>query len=393
MNFNNPTQIQLGATGLFYGQKYRVVGRVLLGEKEEDMIYGWNEFNLVTDTGEAATLVFEQTQRGPEWRWFTMFEPEFELPAEDAATKRVGDVVNLDGVDVTVTLVQESRIYLIDGRAPEGQVVGSRANYFNAEAGSKMIVVSWTGKEMEYYKGMTISSGMVAAAFNLQTAQLLKFNMAGDGAFSGTGLAKAGVALVIGGGIFLWILANSVTGDAVPAVVRHPAPPPPLAVGSAGSLGGTHFQIVGHAQVEIAEVGDFVDRHEYYLRDDDTNAALLVCGTSRDAKEWILFTPLQPAAPLTPQQAGNVRLGQTVNVDGVIAPVGELFRSTIQQVEDPGQPGLKAGDVRYGFSGSAGSTTLLVRWNEQEIDFEKGKHVDPDAVTATFGPAVPKSSP
>jgi hypothetical protein len=158
MNFDNPTKIALGATGLFHGQKYRVIGRVLLGEMEDSMIYCWNEFNLVTDSGEAATLVFEQTDRGPEWRWFTMFEPEFPMPAEDAATKRVGDVVNLDGVDVTVTLVQESRIYLIDGQAPEGQKVGSRANYFNAEAGSKMIVVSWTGKEMEYYKGVTITA-------------------------------------------------------------------------------------------------------------------------------------------------------------------------------------------------------------------------------------------
>src|SRR5579863_192147 len=119
MNFGNPTQIKLGMTGEFYGRKYRVAGRVLLGETEDGVIYGWNEFNMVADTGETATLVFEQTQRGPEWRWFTMFDPEFELPAEDAATKRVGDVVNLDGTNAKVTLVQESRIYSIEGQAPE----------------------------------------------------------------------------------------------------------------------------------------------------------------------------------------------------------------------------------------------------------------------------------
>ena len=386
MNFNNPTKIEVGATGLFHGQKYRVIGRVFLGEKEDDMIYGWNEFNLVTDSGEAATLVFEQTQRGPEWRWFTMFEPEFELPAEDAATKRVGDIVNLDGVDVTVTLVQESRIYVIDGQAPEGQRVGSRANYFNAEAGSKMIVVSWTGKEMEYYKGVTISAGMVASAFNLPAGQLLKFG----GGSSGTDVAKVLVPVLIGLFLFIWLLTNIPSGSREPTVVIHPAPSSPLAVGNSGSLNGMHYQIVGHAQVEIAETGNFVDRQEYYLRDDDTNDALLVYGADPDLKNWILFTPLHPALALTPQQAGNVRLGKTVNVDGIIAPVSELFRSTIQQIEDPEQPGWKSGDVWYGFSGREGPTILLVRWNEREIEFEQGRRLDPKTVTATFAQPTTK---
>jgi hypothetical protein len=390
MNFDNPTKIQIGSTGLFHGEKYRVIGRVFLGEKEDDMIYGWNEFNLVTDSGGSATLVFEQTQRGPEWRWFTMFEPEFPMPAEDAATKRVGDVVNLDGVDVTVTLVQESRIYLIDGQAPEGQRVGSRANYFNAEAGSKMIVVSWTGTEMEYYKGVTISAGMVASAFNLPVGQLLKFNFTGGGGFTGTSVVKVVVTVSMSLFFFIMILGKIGSGDRVPAVVRHPAPPSPLAVGSAGSLNGTHYQIVGHAQVEIAEIGNFVDRHEYYLHDDETNNALLVYDPGQEGNNWILFTPLQPAIALTPQQAGNVRLGQAVNVDGVIAPVSELFRSTIKQIEDPDQPGWKSGDVRYGFNARAGSTNLLVRWNEQDIEFEQGKTVDAKAVTAAFGQPTPK---
>ena len=390
MNFDNPTKITLGATGLFHGQKYRVAGRVFLGEKEDDMVYGWNEFNLVTDSGEAATLVFEQTQRGPEWRWFTMFEPEFPMPAEDAATKRVGDIVNLDGVDVTVTLVQESRIYLIDGQAPEGQRVGSRANYFNAEAGSKMIVVRWTGQEMEYYKGVTISAGMVAAAFNLPAGQLLKFNFAGGGGYSGTDIRKVLVPVLIGGFLFIWFLAKIPSGARAPAVEIHLSAKSPLAVGSAGSLNGTHYQIVGRAQVEIAENGNFVDRQEYYLRDDETNDALLVYGENPYAKDWMLFTPLHPAVPLTPQQAGNVRLGQTVNVDGVIAPVSEMFRSTLQQVEDPEQPGWKSGDVRYGISGREGSTILLVRWNEQDIEFERGTTIDAKTVTDAFGQPAAK---
>jgi hypothetical protein len=381
MNFGNPTQLALGMSGEFFGRKYRVVGRVLLGEREDGMVYSWNEFNLETESGEAATLVFEQTQRGPEWRWFTMFEPEFSLPAEDAATKKIGDTLNLDGTDVTVTLVQESRIYDIEGRAPEGQKVGSRANYFNAEAGPKMIVVSWTGSEMEYYQGITISSGMVASAFNLHNSQLMD-----------TGSPGAGYNLLVVVGIvaafalvFFFISAVGSSGSRGPAVVKYPAPPSLLAVGSSGVLNGTNYHLAQRAQVEIAESGMFVDRQEFYLTNDDGSDALLVYGMRPGSKDWFLFTSLQPAVPLTPQQAGAVQLGQTLNIDGVIGRVTELFRSTVQQVENPSLPGPAAGAVTYGFVGEADRWLLIVRWDENGIKFLQGRLVDAKQVIAAFG--------
>jgi len=33
---------------------------------EDGEIYHWNEFNLLSETGETATLVFERTERGAE---------------------------------------------------------------------------------------------------------------------------------------------------------------------------------------------------------------------------------------------------------------------------------------------------------------------------------------
>ncbi|MEI9864534.1 MAG: hypothetical protein WDN00_08275 [Limisphaerales bacterium] len=42
----------------------------------------------------------------------------------------------------------------IEGRAPDGVEVGDVANYFNAEAGDMMQVVSWTG--------MTLNTTMVS---------------------------------------------------------------------------------------------------------------------------------------------------------------------------------------------------------------------------------------
>jgi len=113
----------------------------------------WHRLNLVEPDSEPATLVFEVMDHGPEWRLFTIFEPENPMSAEDAASKRVGDQLNLEGTEVRVTLVNESRICHIEGEGAEGEEVGDVAHYFNAQGGNTKIVVSWTGEEVESFEG------------------------------------------------------------------------------------------------------------------------------------------------------------------------------------------------------------------------------------------------
>ena len=170
MSLANPTRLRLGMQGTFSGKTYRLVGRVVMGVDDGGEIYYWNEFNLEASDGGGATLVFEDTERGGEWRLFTMFEPEYPMTAVDAATKHVGDRLNLTDTEVRVTLRGTSRVYRIEGKAPEGIKVRQYAKYFNAEAGNLMQVVSWTGDEVEYYDGETLSRRAVETAFNLPRA-------------------------------------------------------------------------------------------------------------------------------------------------------------------------------------------------------------------------------
>ena len=146
MNFANPTRLRIGMHANFGGRDYRLIGRVVMGVTDDGETYYWNEFNLEARDGSCADLVYEETERGGEWRLFTMFEPEYPMTATDAATKRVGDSLNLTGTDVRVTLRDTSRVYHIESKAPEGVEVGDVANYFNAEAGDVMQVVSWPGE-------------------------------------------------------------------------------------------------------------------------------------------------------------------------------------------------------------------------------------------------------
>jgi Domain of unknown function (DUF4178) len=385
LSYSNPTPIRIGMTGSISGKQYRVVGRVVLGEEEGGGTYYWNEFNLESDGGEVATLVYEQTERGGEWRLFHLFEPAGPMTAAEAATKREGDPLDLEGMHMFVRLVSKSRVYHIEGKAPEGVKVGDEARYFNAVSGNNMIVVSWTGAEVEFYRGLDLSPTTVSAAFNVRIVDFSRLFPAPGGNRWSSWLAVGPAAALV----FVCILVvgyhSFKPNRRLPAIVRTGAPASPLVIGKAGSLGGTPFQIQSHLLVELAMVGRKFYRHEYLLSDDQGAKALLVRGSKPGAADWWLFKPLQPQTPLSPQQAAAVRWGQTVDIGGLAARVTDLFQATIRQVESAEASELSAGDVFFGFAGPAQDARLLVRWNANYINFFQGVAVQEREVMAAFG--------
>lgn len=395
MSYENPTRLRIGMHGVFAGKDFRIVGRVVMGVEVDGENYFWNEFNLTAATGENATLVFEGTEHGGEWRLFTEFEPDYPLTADDAAQKQVGDELNLTGADVRVTLVQTSHVFRIEGLAPDDLKVGSEANYFNAEARDVMQVVSWTGAEVEYYNGIKLSPNAVDAAFRLPRQQTVRFGKrlggasaldgSGDGDSLGTGkfLFIFGIIIFIFFITFGWGCFHSTSYEAAP-VKRISAALPPLTVGSTGIFDGKNFRITAHAIVEIATVGVIYERHEYELTDDLGLAVLLVCGENPGAKDWTLFTPLTPLVPPTAAQSAAQKIGDTVNVDGVTATIRELFQSTIRQMDNAAPTVWHLGDVRFGYAASGERQSLLVRWDNQNIRFFHGKNFPAKSFTNTF---------
>ena len=384
MNFSNPTQIKIGMKATIAAKGYRVVGRAVLGETEGWRTYYWNEYNLEGDDGKAATLVFEETEDGPEWRFFTMFEPQFPITAADAATKLTGQMINLDGDNCYVSQKARSRVYYVEGTPPEGEAVGTTADYFNATRGMKMLVVSWTGEEVECYRGMTVPSGVVSAAFNLRKAALFKFQLS-----HGRSHLRANVVLTIGLLIFLGILALKMSSDStppkrLPPVKTYNPPSTMLATADYVTLDGKKYQVTRHMLVEIAEMGQKVQRHEFTLSGDDIKSLLLVHGMQPGADDWVLFTPLTPTDQLTPQRAATVKTGMILNIDGVVAAVTDLFRSKVLLDEWSG-PLTAVGDVSYGFQGRQNTTVLLVRWNANGIAFYKGEPLTDSEVKEAFG--------
>jgi hypothetical protein len=355
-----------------------------MGVVEGGEIYYWQEFNLETGTGKNATLVYERTERGGEWRFFTMFEPQYPITAADAATKHAGDPINLDGTDVRITLVEQSRVYHVEGKAPEGVAVGEYANYFNAERGSIMDVVSWTGQEVECYHGVTLPYSVIAQAFNIRLPAFNTVFQTHTYAGSSSNTAAKLLFGVIAAILIVAALIFFIPSRRPPAVIKTSAPPALFKAGINGKLDGTDYRIQCRALVEVALQGLQFQRQEYGLATDAEDKALLVCGAKPGTKEWVLYTALHPSEPLTPKQAGAVRVGQAVNVDGVVAKVSELFQSTTLLVDAAEADAPNKGDVMYCFAGNGDYYQLLVRWNSYRIEFFRGRSLPEAEVTAAF---------
>ena len=391
MSFANPTSIQVGTWGTFNGVRYRVAGRVVLGADVDGQRYYWNEFHLVAENGEEATLVHEEGEHGVEWRMFVLFTPEFPMSAEAAARQRVGDRLNLEGTDVRITLVDESRVYHIEGNAPEGVELGDVANYFNARLGKDMIVVSWTGDDVEYYRGRDLTSGLVAAAFGRSEAGFGNFVDPFRGGSSSADISDAVSPRMLQIVVAVLLITMVFVGATTCRSSRRPAPASkvrapdaPLTVGSKGEFDGKSWQIRAHALLEIAQVGRLFERHEYQLTDEEGNRALLVCGMLPGADDWAWLTPLDPLNPPTPAEAGALRAGETVTIDGWVGPITGLFQATTRQASPEGT-GIQDGGVQFGFTAQSGSSLLQARWNMTSIMFHRGKLLKANAVKAAFG--------
>jgi hypothetical protein len=387
MSLSNPTSIRLGMVGSLLGKRYRIAGRVVMGMTEEGQTYYWNEFNLVGVEGGSATLVFEDTDQGGQWRLFTAFEPENPMSPEDAASKQVGNLLNLEGTDVRITLISESRVCQVEGVPANDEQVGETDHYFNAQGGNTMIVVSWSGDKVEFFQGKNISYGTVKAAFNPADEM-----PGGFGALLGspTTGSSAGNWFKVVGPILVLVLFGVVYwfSGLIPrpkAVISYTASPAPLKVGSTGLLDGKTCRLSAHEVVESAHVGFRYERHEYQLTDSDGNQALLVYGWKPGSKDWLLFSHLQPLAPLTPEDAAARRMGDVVDVGGYTVPVSGLFRETIRLTENAESTSPSTRTVHYGFSGQTGPTVILVRWREDDIAFYAGTALPSKAVEAAFG--------
>lgn len=373
----NPTPLRIGQSGVLCGLRFRIVGRVVLGTTEDGETYYWNEFNVVDDTGKFATLVYEEGENGPEWKMFMLFEPTRPMSVSEASSKRLGDRVNLDGTPVAVTYLGQSRVYHIEGQAPEGVEVGDIARYFNADTGPEMWVVSWTGNEVEYYRGVDVPPQDVGTAFGvsvtLPTSSAFRSDDDAEGPTTSSGYGKKIIMAAVVAGIGFVAQTMWRGSRRAPVPKKLPTMVTQLALGKTNAWGA----LTGHATVELMTVGAQYYWHEYRLDGD-----VLLVGGLTGGDEWHLLQTAPPNAPLTPREAAALRVGQSLVLDGQSLQVSGLFWSRVTGREGEGTN--SPGAVLFGFIARSSNEVAVVRWTETALESYRGRAVPGSEVKSAF---------
>lgn len=387
----NPTALKIGASGMLDGRRYTVRGRVVMSVMLDGETYYWNEFNLVDAAGGEMTLVYEETEEDAEWKLFKRVEPLRPFSPSAAATVRVGDDLDLGDRHGRVTMVDESRVVLIEGAAPDGIYQGSVANCINANVGERMIVISWTGEEVEYYEGVVTSALRIQGAFDLPksaASDRRHFGSVGnDGDYSGFNVVVI-ILMVIGG---LWFLVDTISEDDGNDYVPSPsanrmASPLHLPNGTTGLLNGRQYRIRGHAFVEISRLADTFDEHEYALSTAEDGRALLVKALQGQRSDWYLLEPKITPAGFGPFDAARLREGAVGVIGQPSMRVAQLYRSRIFRSDGDDLKMLWTSGIQYGFLAKDGPNSIIARWDENGVRLWTVKIVRDEEVRGAFGP-------
>lgn len=391
MNTANPTRIRVGMTGTFAGKAYTVIARVVMGMDEDGETYFWNEFYLSDGSDRIALLVCEEVYGAQQWRLFTEFAPPQPMPARAAGLKRVGDRVEFDGISAEVTVVDESRVHHIEGKAPDWVIVGDVAQYFNAEAAGKMWVVSWSGDEVEYYRGMQLHGELVAQALGLPASDFSPAPASLGGVTKET-VAKFGLLAMFIGFVVTLIYytkfnpkdrqsSQPTTRVASPPAVlqRAAAPPPPLKVGTNVVVDGRTYQVATHRVTGFTRVNRQWNANHYQLTNEQGSTLILLVRPNASGTNWHALEPFTPTNPPTPLVAGALRVGDRVTLDDFNGVIGEIFMSNEVTRTGPPLPGLATNGLTYHYlaSGLEGTNRIvLASWNGSGITFLRGRQVD-----------------
>lgn len=394
MSTANPTPLRVGMSGMLNGRRYTVRGRVVLSMVADDgEKYFWNEFDMVEPGGTTATLVFEEEEDGPTWKWFTLLEPKRPLTAEEAARKTEGDTIEFESRQIPITLVDQTRVEFIEGQAPEDVEVGDVADYFNADAGNgRMFVASWTDGEIEFYLGRDLATAHVDAAFGIRTPRAeasLKSGALWTSAGGGQDWAKFGKVIVWIAIILGYVGIQLADGYERPARVAPPpemkaAPTLQLPFAINGTLGGREYQVAAHAEASLLLKGARFREREYWLREANGAEALLAHGWAADPENWVLMRRVEPAADFTAYQAAALRRGASFDFDGRKFLVTEIFLTRVAKIDGPAEGSPWPGTELYGLLARNGDEWMYCRWTEREMKVFVGRRIPSADVMTAF---------
>lgn len=371
--------------GMLLGRSYRVAGRMRVGLQADGQTWFWTEYYLVEPDGSDATLVYEDADGGAAWRLFKWVDLDPPMSAAQAATRQEGDTFELLGRTARVTSVGDTRVWNVDGQAPDGVQEGDTARCFNAERGNEMVVVSWTGDEVECYSGQLISPYVVKAAFNLAEAPTgLPSVIQQSPAFGIPSASRILSWMILATSLIAVALfvASALHSDSPRKLERLKVSKPHLQPGRSGTLDGERYRVQSRITVEIQRVGRGHTRHEYLLVNSAGDSAVLIQGSESSDGVWTLLKPMVPKPELSPNQAGEAKLGDAVLHSDSPMRLTQMFQTRVLSVQ--GEHPWFVGAFLYGFEARGGDDRVVARWRPDTIEVHRAVSLAASDVTAAF---------
>jgi len=368
MSSRNPTPLQPGMNGEIDGKMVEVLCHVLMGIEEGGETWHWSEYLLRCEDGGAATLVYELTDSGPEWKIFHRFDPASPLGITAASRLAVGSRVQVDGIDAVVDLVGQSRVYAIDGNAPANFSVGRLDRYFNARSGDHLLVVSWGSSEVEHYLGGRIRAQDVETAFGITLPAPVRRAVAPAARYETQRESRdwGGLAKLL---FFVMLLGVVVATNLTPSCSQGDAwklralPSTQLSKTAHLTLDGKNYTLQETRTLELASPLHARLCRLFLLQAEDGEWRRLLIGAAESPEEAWLLEPFTDVALTTPGALGNLREAQQVTLGEHRFQCRELLRSRWLPSTDGTHPPEEAERLRYGMLLVGENAFWLLDWS------------------------------
>ena len=131
--------------------------------------YACHQYELNDEQGMAAILLHNPQEAVRGWTFLRPFVPEKPMTALEAAARRVGDTVEIDGVKAVVRNLFLTSVQPSQGLEKAKPTARTMLYGFKAQAGStNLFLVRWNEGGITFYKGATVSAKEINGAFGVR---------------------------------------------------------------------------------------------------------------------------------------------------------------------------------------------------------------------------------
>ena len=159
-----------GARGTLAQHAYTIESQAIVEVARVSGKHDRREYQLRDETNQRALLVNGLSGGSKEWHLFRLVTPPRDLTPYDAATKRRGAPVNVDGHTLQVADLFQSKALSVEG--PDSDAIPGTVQYgFVAREASDWLIVRWTENQIQFYRGPAVPESDVIAALGVAPGQ------------------------------------------------------------------------------------------------------------------------------------------------------------------------------------------------------------------------------